>query len=330
MATGVTQRGSPIQTAFNNKYIISSLQLDQIVDLLTDKTFMTDIQLLFTNPADYITGVTWYPFKLDDFIGGTYAPVVLAGMPSTGITGMRLSHNFQMCKRVASFKIDRRFNNFMDFDPYTKVQIYLPFLGFYDLPINEIFNRYVYVYYALDLETAMGTAYIETNGRVIMTASGRIGIDLPLGSSNRNEMMKANIENAGKLVAGIIATTYGGNSTTAGSLLKAGGIKTAISAGIDTFIANQLRYNRGTDSGGSENIVSPNEVYLIITRPKPIDGGSIPSYINEMGLPVSKTKTLSECHGFTIIGSIHLENFESATDTEIKMIEDSLHKGVIL
>lgn len=58
-------------------------------------------------------------------------------------------------------------HNALDYSPYTTVRIWLPFLGFFDLPIDELSNKEVELTYTIDLVNGKALAEISNDDGVI-------------------------------------------------------------------------------------------------------------------------------------------------------------------
>ena len=214
----------------------------------------------------------------------------------------------------------------MDFEPYTKVELYVPYFSFMSLPVNEVMGKTIYIYLSIDFDSGIGTIYIECGGKVIMANSTKLGIDIPLGASNLNEVVKDNFANGLKVVSGIVTMAVAPTGKMTGALLTAKGLSMAVTSGIDAVSNSQVRYTRGSLTGGTDMLASPNSVYAIITRPNPITISS--NYNKVKGKPLGEVKTLSTLRGFTIVEQIHLNGFDDALDEEVKEIEKLLKEGV--
>ena len=321
-----------------NKKAVLPYGTPQLASSLLNTNFFDNVKDLFTDKAQFVNSIKWYPFALSNFltIDATESDLELGG--TTPTWGGVQTYPVKIKKvtailthvLIASVVIDTEFDNFMDYEPYTTAQIYLPYLGFYALPIKDCMGRTVNVYYSIDFDTGQATAYLETDNRVIMTVSGKIGIDIPLGSGNASEIARKNFENSVKILASGLA--IGGGIMTgnlAGSLLAVKGGETAITSGVNFITDNQRHYQRGTLSGGQDILPSPTSVYVVIYRPQPNDV-DITEYCHIKGKPLGETRQLSELEGFTTVEEIHLEGFTDALKSEIDEIESLLHQGVIL
>ena len=312
---------------FNSKYVLGTLSdVYELKNLLCNPTFIDQLNFFFTNPSDFVNSIKYYPFNISSFCGlsGTY---IKLGDKTTSVSGARIT---SIAKRlqIASFFVSRNKNNFMDFEPYTKIEMYIPYFGFYNLPVNEVMGKTVYVYLSVDFDTGIATIYIATSSAVIMTATSKLGIDIPLGASNMKEVVKDNIENALKLTAGIVTMAVAPAGKVTGALLTAKGLGMAVTSGIDAVFGSEVRYTRGTMTGGMDMLASPTSIYLIITYPNAVDVDS--SYTRLKGKPCGEIRSLIGLTGFTTVEQMHLEGFSNALNSELQEIESLLHEGVIL
>lgn len=329
MGSGVATGNQAFANAyFNTKYILPTISsVDELKDLLCNPNFVDQLNFLFKNPSDFVNGIKYYPFAISTFLGSTAESLKIGGQTTT-ISANKVT---SIAKRVevTHFTVPRSYNNFMDFEPYTKIEMYVPYFSFMNLPVNEVMGKTVYVYLSVDFDTGVGTIYIEVDGKVIMTDSAKIGIDIPMGSSNMKEVIKENIANALKVTAGIVTMAVAPAGKISGALLTAKGLSMAVTSGIDAVTGSEVRYTRGSLTGGTDMLASPTSVYLIITKPNavPINPSS---YTQLKGKPLGQIRELSSVSGLTVVEQIHLAGFDTALRSEVEEIESLLHEGVIL
>lgn len=331
MGTGTITGRQPIPyTSFSYKYLFTSIyQIYELKKQLCDTTFFNDFGKLFQNDSDFINSIKYYPFSISSLAGfqneGFY--IGKRWVSSIGIVPALKQTNLRAL--IGTIRINPKYNNFMDYEPYTHIQIYVPYFGFFALPTNEVMKKTVYVYMSVDFDTGIGTIYIEVEGRVLMVNSNKLGIDIPIGASNLNEVIKTNVGNALKTVAGVAMLAFGGAAgKVTGAMLTAKGVSMAVSSGIDAVTNSAIRYTRGTLTGGSDMLASPTSIYAVITRPNalPIDT----RYNALKGKPLGEVKALSQLRGFTKVDDIHLTTLPNALEDEVKEIEELLKKGVEL
>ena len=148
-----------------------------------------------------------------------------------------------------------------------------------------------------------------------------MGMDIPLGSYNTNEQMKNVLMTGISFIGGAVTTIATGNPMPL--------VSSSINAVSGTLKALQERVTKGGVSSGTNNIMTPYHPYLIITRPT--YGANGPDdYVTYKGRPLFKNCKLGELKGFTVCNDFHLENFGSATDSEINSIDALLKEGIII
>ena len=176
----VTETGSQVlaNSYFNEKYKFTLDNLWKLRNLLVSDTFFSNVDLLFANPSDYINSVKCYPFNLSIISRlGNSKTLKIGKVTANNIIVPPLS---QIAKKLLLGKITclRKYNNFLDYEPYTKVEMYIPYFGFVSIPTNEVMGNQIYIYLSVDFDTGIGTVYIEVEGKVIMTVSQKLGIDM--------------------------------------------------------------------------------------------------------------------------------------------------------
>lgn len=338
----ITTRPFVSDTRFCQFYSTDLSTLDTFASELESASIIDNLKSLFTNKSDYVLSCRMYPFSINKFFKEyvTANPVVIGNTSmsvsmkeivwttSTGVTdtGITLLGTFGFTSR--------HFGNFMDFAPYTKVQVHIPFIGTYDLPVNELWGHRIAVYMGIDLYDGTATAWVELlnrdgdtsiTPRVIFSQTAKIGVDIPIGRTNASEIARNNFLSLTKLASGTITTAYG--MASGQSLITAGGVGLVTSSIANAVVGNTPQFSKGATPSGYMNLQSPTSTYLIITRPKPITNSGFASL---RGKPLGATRTLSTLTGFTKVAKIHLENLGSASTEEITMVESLLKDGVIL
>ena len=211
-------------------------------------------------------------------------------------------------------KIGNYWNNFLDYSPYTKYELYLPFIGYKDLDADEIVNKDLNIKYRIDILTGDLICYISLDGNVRYQYGGNCLISLPLNSSTRD---------TGSVISGVASLT----TAVGGLLLGNPAVSTAgITGSAVNLITEKQSIKHGSSLSSSANYLGLLYPVLYITRPRqnvPADYGKIKGY------PSNITTKLKNLKGYTVIDEIHLENM-SATDDEIEEIETLLKQGVII
>lgn len=327
---------------FRNQFssLIQVLNLQELYDVITSKGFTNWWKNLFSKSSESIASLRYYPIARNKLLNKgitseDYANAIIGGSTWEISNRYFLGHNRTF--EVGRYKFDNP-SSFTDFEPYSQCQLYLPYIGYIDLPLNEILGKQIRVWYDIDFSTGMATAYV--NGQydkgsshpqyLLAQKSAKIGIDVPWGSTNSAENTRNVVSTAiatAVEIASIVATKGASEFLTATK-----GIATGVALSKATLsITNsmQLKYARGGACGSLSNLVMPNEPFILIKKQKLVDIDE-EDFAHQYGKPLYQSRTLSSLRGYTIVDDIHLENLPNATRDEYMEIEQLLKTGVHL
>lgn len=286
---------------------------------------------------DYILSVMLYPFTLQT--SGDIEVLRLGSndMIKVDIQGRRevlvesLSKEIPYYHVVADFVINA--NSFMDYEPYTKYELYLPYASWITLSADDILNNRIIVYYVVDYAsgTSSVNVYDITNSKILYTGSCQLGVKLGLTTSTQKEVNDTRASNNIGLGVGLLTSVMSivGGVASMNPLLIGGGA-IAMGSQVAHYVQNEntnyVRAN-GQISSGLTGLYLPQDVKIRKTKLKP------KNYNNEWahlyGKPLNEYIKLSQLKGYTRVGEIHLENI-NATKEEIQNIETLLKNGVII
>lgn len=317
-------------SSFNTKYMVTNQVFDIMSNILIDQNFMDDYNYLFTSPSDFFISVRAYPFNIKKYFNLTTTIPVNIRFGKTDLTYQGsnvkapLMPEGSYYKHIGTYRFERLFDNFLDYNPYTKIELYLPFASIVTLDTNVVMGKEIRIFLSVDFDTGGCTYYIinhigTNDDELIMSVNGQIGFEIPFGSSNANENAKQMLSLGLSTIGGIVTAMATENPM---PVLMALGMSTSAKA----FQNLQMRVQKGGGVGGKQMFVSPFNAYLIITTPKPqpID------YAHEKGRPLMKTMRLGDLVGFTRVTECHLDGFAQATTTELNELTNLLNDGIIL
>lgn len=133
-------------------------------------------QFLTNNPIDSIISLQRYPMT----IPAVGTDTVKLGKTDTGIAckPMEKTAFFYL---FAGSVINPKFgDSFLDYNPYTKMELYVPFCGTMQLNPADIIGRELNVQLVVDFTTGTCTGFIMSDDLVIETVNGNIAIDIPV------------------------------------------------------------------------------------------------------------------------------------------------------
>ena len=288
---------------------LSSFMWSGAFDLATYKK-------LFSDPMQSIIGLAIVPVAPST--AGSKS--VHFGSIDSGVVMPYLSTNYVQLD-CGSVDIEKYVGCFMDNDPYTKISIYLPFVGIRQLSADDIIGGSIHVVYNIDVLNGACACFIEHSTRgVLYSYNGSCITNVPLTSVNFSGAIQNAVSAIGSMI-GIAA----GVSTGAAPITAMSAIGLATSA-ANTALNSKPSVQRSGNLGGSAGILSILTPYVIIERPSL----SVPNQVQHyVGQTSNITMTLGNCKGFTMCEYVHIDGV-SATSEEITEIESMLKAGVIL
>lgn len=237
------------------------------------------------------------------------------------------------------YQISRKFNDFRDYAPYTRVSIYLPYCGWCDLP-SHVVGRQVSVKYFTDIIAATCKAVVFCNNNIIAEAAGVIGLDIPFVADNVGAKMQA-------VTAGMIAALGGGIQLGAGigsmvSTKSGSGAKAALSGAsqyLSGYSQMAMAFNENTTEISGKNgdgccLSGATNIIIKIVRPKK---GSYtatpytpPGYGHSIGFLSQKQVKVSSVSGLLIADNVDTSGISGATEAERAEIKRVLETGLIV
>ena len=298
-------------TGFVALYNPTQSQLSSFSQYLWSSDFIDNFKKLFANPMDAIIGLHMIyatPSR------GNEAEIV-CGYAHSGVMSNTVNSQYIEID-CGSIKVNRYFANVLDYAPYTKLQVYLPFVGIVDLDTNEIMDGTLNIKYRIDVLTGSCLARLRiTRGDYnaeLYNFAGNCAVQLPISGGSYSGIIANAIG-----VAGSIGATIASGGALA-PVLVGSAVSSAINSHVNVSHSGSLGSN-----AGALGIMKP---YLIITRPKPAEADNFNKFY---GKPSNKTVRLSSCSGYTRIKDVHVDNIV-ATDNELSEIEQLLKEGVII
>jgi hypothetical protein len=310
---------SGVEAGFISLYSPNTSQLRSLASYLWTSDFVENVKKMFGDPMDVIIGLTQMPFTVPT--GASTS--VKAGFIDTGITMPRVAQQY-IDMDMGSISYGSYWGNALDFDPYTKVQIYLPFIGFRTLNTNDVINTTLTLKYRFDVLTGACTAWIKCGNFIRYEFSGQCGASIPVTSQNYNNVINTAINIVSTVGTGIIGGVATGGLGTMASMATVNGISNVASGVASGGMKPTVQRSGGM--GGASSLMGMRTPYLVFQRPKT----SLPTNYNSVyGYACNKFLKLGNCKGFTQVEHMHLQ-VAGATDDEMKEIENILHKGVFI
>ena len=216
---------------------------------------------------------------------------------------------------MGSCDIPKKWGAYLDYNPYTKLSIFLPYIGFKEIDADDVMGKTVALQYIIDVLTGACVAELKCGDTVLSTWSGNCANEVPISSSDWRGAISAAV--------GIAATIAATASVTGGATAPMAASMVA-SVGANSMNLKPTISRSGSVSG-SAGFIGQQRPYIIRTIPNLV----IPADQNKfIGYPSFVTMSLGSLTGYNEISSVHLEGIP-ATGAELDELETILKGGVI-
>ena len=139
---------------------------DKILD-----TFLTN------NPIDCIVGLQRYPLEIPKTAS---AVKIKLGKAETNVSAYRMEKTAYTYLFSGKPIYPKFGDSFLDYEPYTRMELYIPFCGTIQINPADILGRQLNVQLVVDFCTGTCTGFVMSDDLVIETVNGNIAIDIPV------------------------------------------------------------------------------------------------------------------------------------------------------
>lgn len=300
---------------------------------------------------DYIQSLRYYPINTDFRQGSTYTSINLGtGAKFKEVDGAGGTTDFLLYKltyttgtvTVGIWDLNNSVyhwrNNFLDYSPYLKMSIYLPYVGTVELSPEQVASHTdiskAVIYADAIISTIDGTiTYFVRNqsDTLLVQKTAKLAIDLPLSGNNSLEQATAILRaqfSTTKQVLGqassLITNAATGNA--AGLLQDVGGIIPNVG---EMYLQNSLAHKQVPVevqgmSGTVTNTLTGQYPYLTIHRTKysnPTNYGHTTGYLTESEYRISSLT------GYTVCRNVDVSGISKATSKERAQIKQIMESG---
>lgn len=304
---------------------------------------------LVTNPIDSIVSIKRFPFDVPHTFSNTKELVKLG--KNTATAQGYATYNVFNTVQFRGINISKRFGGcFLDYEPYTQYEVYVPFCGTTNLQAADIVGHTLNIRMQIDLLTGTCTAYIMADSLVIETLTGNCACDLQITGTDTTYMNSAivnsitNARNAKtqKEVADLSTISPAGLFSAAMNPWKAAGEKTTAETNRYQADYNLQHIQTPLHSMGTASALTgwyqEFNARLMIYYPEgdaiissvPPRLADLTNYGHTTGFATVDNKTLTNYTGLTVCSDVDLSGISQATATEKQMIYNALTGGVYI
>ena len=306
---------SIIDTGMCSIYLPSKALLKDFSNYLWSNDFFDNILKNYQSPLENIISLSIIPAiaQPDD------ARYISIGNCTTNIL-CTITNEQYVSVECGKIDLKEHYGNFSDYSPNTSIDIYLPYIGYRQIDIDDFMAGKIRVRYQCDILTGDCVAEIYSEGKgkskLMYTFNGNISYNVPLSGANYLQYYLSIVSGIGNVATGV-AQGIGGNPL--------GGIGAAAS-GVGQILTSKPAYGRSGSLGSAAGYLSYRRPFLV--RKSPINT-TAKNLAQESGYISNKGQKIGEYSGFTKCAAVVLDGI-TATKSELDEIETLLKEGVII
>ena len=222
-----------LDNTFRGIRILSQTGVTSLAGIILNPSVL---QSFFSKPEDWLSRLLYFPYNIPQRIEKQTKKLQI-GTYSTDIDVYDIDFPSELYE-MGELLIEPHFNNFADYDGYSKMEVWLPFLGTVDISLNDVLGKYLKFRLGVDYTSGQGTWYIcvgdnPTNAtsifvdlagvddRILSTHTCQIGMEVPIGTTNTANVYRNLIMGAVKGVSTALSSyaisslgASGGTATT--------------------------------------------------------------------------------------------------------------------
>lgn len=263
------------------------------------------------------------PWSLVPFVTNGVTTTITAGKENTGVESF-LCANSKYTLFCGQTNIPRIHDNFLDYEPYTTYELYLPNATWLKLP-DFVVGKTVNVNLTVDILNASIRYFVTCNNLIIADVAGQLASDIVFTTENAGVKKASQIQSCFSAVSGVTSAVAG--ALTAQPLAVVGGALAASNAISSGIIASNNNYSQTVGNNGDTTSLSGNNTcYLKITT---VNEKIPDNYAHVHGRPLNETHTINSMRGFTVCENVDTTGI-NATDAEKTLIKSLLESGVYI
>lgn len=299
---------SALDSGFISAYSPTESQLRDLASDMWSGSFVDDLLKIWNSPIEGIVSLHMVPFS--PVTSGSV--VCKIGNYNTHVSMPKITNQF-IRKDGGSIHVDERWCSALDYSPYTRAFIHIPFVGIQPVNIDDIMNKTIVLDYAIDVLTGTAVAMLKCGGAVLYEFPCNLAMKIPFTMSDHQLLYNQ--------LCNVLTDTMQAYANPTPSAVAG-----AISSALNVVTSKHSTVQKSGSISGAYGMMDIFDAYLIMHRPIQ---SLAEDFAHFKGYPCNITYTLSALSGYTEVEYAHLEGV-TATDAEKEEIQSLLSQGVIL
>lgn len=306
--------------SFLKWYAVTASGLEQLLSWCNSEEVPAGFE-----PLDYIVGVMQAPCSIPAIAATSGADIYL-GPENTGVPAHLLGNqgNYSVM-HLGGKTISPLYNSYLDYEPYTKIDVYIPYCGSVSLPPSVFVGATINIDFLYDIFTGECAGVIYRNNTYYTSLGGNFTTMQAVTAQNVGAIKEAVINGCMSVIGGGAAAAAG---IATGNIVAAAGGLAAMTTGtiksLETL--NGISPTMRGNSGGRVNFYKPSYPILYMTRP---DIDPPQNYGHTVGYPCNKTRKVGGCHGLIVCTDVDTSGI-NATNKEKEIIKQLMETGVYI
>lgn len=319
---------SPTNDGLISVYHPTDAQLKAFASWLWVTYADPSIEKLWNNPFDGVIGLMELYCTPTDI--GT--KTIRSGFLDSGVSSAIISRYTEI--DCGTIFVPEYYKNYLDYSPYSKCHVYLPFIGIVELNVDDIVGHGVNITYRIDEYNGSCIAqikvakYTEVNGEpvtydnIMYQFSGNCAVELPLAGGTQAAIRAGLIQAAAYGLSSVIGGIVSGVSGNIGGAVSQIGYGAANAIG--SVVSAKSSVQHSGSFGSSFGALGCKKPFITVSRPKQI---SVLNYPDLYGFPAHCAVTIGACTGYIRVREVNVKS-ATASDEEKALIESLLKEGV--
>ena len=237
-----------------------------------------------------------------------------------------------------TISVPEYYGSYLDYAPYTSINIYLPYIGFKPLDVNKVMGKTLGLQYKVDFSTGMCTAFLsytnQGNKQIFAMYSGQMGVPVRITGLDESSAMRSALSFAANVAAcgvAVIPSLGATGAANVGGLLSSGAeflnnVSFETGAGGTISVRDKAAEPLSIGTAGAENwLTAPQKAYILIQRAQT---NTPENYADINGWATCYCGTISEFTGFLKCANVTCN--VGCTEDERNLIIANLVKGVYI
>lgn len=311
-------RGGALASGGCRAYRPTSQEIKSLLDTLWNTSIfdISTFQKLVDNPMDAIIGLHALPVTP---VSEDRALHVFVGNFNTEIAMDRITNQY-LTVDCGYVDLSEFWGSALDYSPYTKIAVYLPFVGIKDLTIDDVMPKNVRIKYNIDVLTGDCIAFVKCGTAVLYKFAGNMKQDIPLTGQRSDVQLRGLVSTMSIIGSAAMGSAVGGG-------VGGGMIIGATASGIGNVASSKIVTQRSGALGGNVGVLDEFVPYLIIHRPVQSLAKDFKTF---KGYPSNITSRLGDLQGYTEVEYVNLGDIPNATSAEMDEIKNLLSRGVLI